>query len=145
MTKVLTSFVALRLYEDGLLAFDDPVSDYIPSFGRTWNIAVDSEDGPDRIDYCSFLSGKTATYDYRLIPAREPIRIKHLMSETSASSMTSSPNMRSCSEEAYLAEQMGLLNPVVPADGWITFPTGPGWGAEWDWERFKKSTVDVWE
>ena len=83
MTKVLTSFVALRLYEDGLLAFDDPVSDYIPSFGRTWNIAVDSEDGPDRIDYCSFLSGKTATYDYRLIPAREPIRIKHLMSETS--------------------------------------------------------------
>ena len=62
MTKVLTSFVALRLYEDGLLAFDDVVSGYIPSFDRAWNIAVDSEDGPDRIEYCSFLSGKTSLH-----------------------------------------------------------------------------------
>ena len=62
MTKVLTSFVALRLYEEGLFDFEDPVSKYIPSFDRSWDIVVDSKSGPESIDYKSFLTGR----DYRL-------------------------------------------------------------------------------
>ena len=42
-------------------------------------------------------------------------------------------------------KSMGMTNPVIPNKGRISPPEGPGWGAEWDWERFKKSTVDVWE
>ena len=38
MTKVLTCFTALRLYEEGLLKLQDPVSDYIPSFDRVWRV-----------------------------------------------------------------------------------------------------------
>ena len=44
MTKVLTSFVALRMYEEGLFDFEDEVSQYIPSFDRDWDIVVDSDD-----------------------------------------------------------------------------------------------------
>ena len=43
MTKVLTSFVALRLYEEGLFDLEDRVSKYIPSFDRPWDIVRDSE------------------------------------------------------------------------------------------------------
>ena len=42
MTKVLTSFVALRLYEEGLFDFEDPVGKYIASFDRSWDIVIDS-------------------------------------------------------------------------------------------------------
>lgn len=41
MTKVLTSFIALRLYEEELFELDDPVSQFIPSFDRAWDIVVD--------------------------------------------------------------------------------------------------------
>ncbi|MEE2657251.1 MAG: enolase C-terminal domain-like protein [Candidatus Latescibacterota bacterium] len=36
---------------------------------------------------------------------------------------------------------IGLLNPPVPVSGQITTPAGPGWGAEWDWTRFKRARV----
>lgn len=39
-------------------------------------------------------------------------------------------------------EQIGLQNPVVPVAGKITAPDGPGWGAEWDWDRFRRRTVE---
>ena len=34
--------------------------------------------------------------------------------------------------------EIGLLNPPLPADGVITPPAGPGWGAEWDRPYFEK-------
>jgi CubicO group peptidase (beta-lactamase class C family) len=83
MTKVLTSFVALRLYEDGLFKLDDAVGDYIPSFERDWEIVVDCESGGETIDYRSFLTGETTTLHYKRVGSKEPMRIKHLMSETS--------------------------------------------------------------
>lgn len=37
--------------------------------------------------------------------------------------------------------EIGLLNPPVPENGHITPPYNPGWGAEWDWEFFKKKRI----
>ena len=35
----------------------------------------------------------------------------------------------------------GLVNAPLIRDGCIAPPDGPGWGAEWDEERFRKLTV----
>ena len=40
-----------------------------------------------------------------------------------------------------MGEEIGLLNPIRPVMGWVTPPKGPGWGAEWDWKRFKSKRV----
>jgi L-alanine-DL-glutamate epimerase-like enolase superfamily enzyme len=40
-------------------------------------------------------------------------------------------------------KEIGLLNPPLPQHGHITPPTGPGWGAEWDWDYFKKTRKAV--
>ena len=83
MTKVLTSFVALRLYEEGLFDLEDPVSKYIPSFDRSWDIVVDSDSGPERIDYKSFLTGEILNLGFKREKSTKPMLIKHLMSESS--------------------------------------------------------------
>lgn len=38
-------------------------------------------------------------------------------------------------------KEIGLLNPPVPQDGYITPPSAPGWGAQWDWATFNKVKV----
>ena len=38
-------------------------------------------------------------------------------------------------------KEIGLENPVVPINGHIKAPDGPGWGAVWDFGRFKKKLV----
>lgn len=38
-------------------------------------------------------------------------------------------------------KEFGLENPVVPVNGHIKAPDGPGWGAVWDSDRFKKKLV----
>jgi hypothetical protein len=77
MTKVLTCFTALRLYEDGLFKLEDEVADYIPSFRREWRIVrPDGEgsesssplvagwsswkraEGVERVDYFAFLKAR---------------------------------------------------------------------------------------
>lgn len=35
-------------------------------------------------------------------------------------------------------KEIGLLNPPLPRQGRITPPSGPGWGAEWDWAYFER-------
>ena len=44
-------------------------------------------------------------------------------------------------EGAKMAEEIGLMNPAVPDEGWVTFPDAPGWGAEWDWKQFENKRV----
>lgn len=39
------------------------------------------------------------------------------------------------------ATEIGLLNPLEIVDGHVTPPSGPGWGAEWDWDYFQKRIV----
>ncbi len=38
-------------------------------------------------------------------------------------------------------KEIGMQNPVVPVDGYVAPPLGPGWGAEWDWAYFRKHVV----
>ena len=83
MTKVLTSFVALQLYEEGLFDLEDRVSKYIPSFDRPWDIVRDSENGSESIDYKSFLTGQTLNLNFHREKSAQPMLIKHLMSESS--------------------------------------------------------------
>ncbi len=42
---------------------------------------------------------------------------------------------------AQMGEEIGLLNPIRPEAGWVSPPAGPGWGSEWDWNRFKRKRV----
>jgi CubicO group peptidase (beta-lactamase class C family) len=65
MTKPITSVAAMMLHEEGAFELTDPVSDFIPSFAdmRVYNGGSDL---------------KPVT-----IPAREPVRIWHLMTHTS--------------------------------------------------------------
>ncbi len=42
------------------------------------------------------------------------------------------------------AEVWGMTNKPIVADGHLLPPDGPGWGAEWDWDRFNEMTVEVY-
>jgi L-alanine-DL-glutamate epimerase-like enolase superfamily enzyme len=42
-----------------------------------------------------------------------------------------------------LGKEIGLLNPPLPAAGRVTPPSGPGWGAVWDWDYFEKKRLAV--
>jgi len=87
MTKVLTSTIALMLHDRGLLRLDDPVGDYIPSYDRDWLVVrrADKRDTGYRgeIEIGNLALGTTTTVAYAAEPARETMRIRHLMSETS--------------------------------------------------------------
>lgn len=63
-TKLATSCAVLQLVERGLLGLDDPVGDYIPAL-RTLQV---------------LRPGATSLADTE--PAREPVRIKHLLTHT---------------------------------------------------------------
>ena len=45
--------------------------------------------------------------------------------------------------DAKNGEPWGMTNTPPIVDGHIVPPDGPGWGAEWDWERFAAMTVEV--
>jgi L-alanine-DL-glutamate epimerase-like enolase superfamily enzyme len=44
---------------------------------------------------------------------------------------------------AEMGQAIGLMNPVIPVNGSVTYPDAPGWGAEWDWKQFEKKRVAV--
>ena len=44
---------------------------------------------------------------------------------------------------AEMGEQIGLLNPVRPLKGQVSYPDAPGLGYEWDRVRFEKQRVAV--
>ena len=44
---------------------------------------------------------------------------------------------------AAMGEAIGLMNPVVPVNGAVTYPAAPGWGTEWDWKQFEKKRVAI--
>lgn len=41
-----------------------------------------------------------------------------------------------------VGKEIGMLNPLKPEKGHITPPEGPGWGAEWDLDYFRKKVVE---
>lgn len=42
-----------------------------------------------------------------------------------------------------VGREVGMLNPPVPAGGFLAPPDLPGWGARWDEDLFRKKTVEV--
>lgn len=40
-------------------------------------------------------------------------------------------------------KEIGLLNPPLPQAGQMTPPSAPGWGAEWDWDYFRRTRTAV--
>jgi CubicO group peptidase (beta-lactamase class C family) len=63
-TKLVTSCAALQLHEQGRFGLDDPVGDYIPALK---NLRV-------------LRPGATSVDD--TVPAREPVRVRHLLTHT---------------------------------------------------------------
>eukprot|EP00755_Sulcionema_specki_P034057 Sspe_Gene.20850::Locus_7695_Transcript_1_1_Confidence_1.000_Length_2172::g.20850::m.20850 len=85
MTKVLTSTVALILHEKHSdFRLDDPVSKYIPSFARKWEVVEESSSADAREVQCTaFASGVVTTVRYATRPANSTMLVKHLMCECS--------------------------------------------------------------
>lgn len=84
MTKVQTSCVAMMLAEKGWLSFDDPVSKYVASFDREWQVVgVDGADDDQELEHYDAMTGQTRSVRYRLTPAKEAMLVKHLASEHS--------------------------------------------------------------
>jgi len=62
------------------------VQDYIPSFNRQWDVCESaSPDDPtaSSIFYESFLTGSSVPISYKTRPAKETMKVKHLMGESS--------------------------------------------------------------
>ena len=68
--KMYTATAAMMLFERGVIALDDPVSDYIPAFA---NVRVRSSD---------------ANGSESLVPAQTPITLYHLLTHTSGLTVT---------------------------------------------------------
>jgi CubicO group peptidase (beta-lactamase class C family) len=83
MTKVMTSTIALMLYEKGCFKLNDPVSKFIPSFDREFSIVSACTDSDKSVNYHDMLSGKDHKISYKEIPSTKPMLIKHCMSESS--------------------------------------------------------------
>ncbi|MEX2650414.1 MAG: serine hydrolase domain-containing protein [Alphaproteobacteria bacterium] len=87
MTKVLTSTVALMLYEKGLFKLNDPVGKYLPSFDRDWTVVWEADEADaaplGELRVHNMALGRSTTVRYAGAPARNLMRIKHLMTETS--------------------------------------------------------------
>lgn len=67
MTKPVTSVAILRLYEQGALGLDEPVSAYLPGF--------------DALEVLTSVD--LATGEYTAAPATTPMTVRHLLSHTS--------------------------------------------------------------
>ena len=62
----------------------------------------------------------------------------HLMC---AISNTSSYEYFSNGSRDIIGQEIGLLNPPVPEEGYVVPPSTPGWRAAWDWSYFEKRCV----
>ena len=87
MTKVLTSTVALMLYDKGLFQLNDPVGSYLPSFDREWTVVREADQGETsplgEVDIYNMALGTSSTVKYSGDRTENVMRIKHLMTETS--------------------------------------------------------------
>ncbi len=93
-TKLVTSCAALQLVEQGRIGLDDPVGSYIPALGELRVLRA----GATRIDDTE--------------PAREPVRIRHLLTHTAgftyAFTQPGTPIARAYQEARILHPQFDL-------------------------------------
>ncbi len=107
MTKPVTSVAIMRLFEEGKLKLDDPVSKYLPDF--------------DNLQVITKFNEADATYETR--PAKRPMTIRHLLTHTSGLGYGFSNPIESRLTEATKKEvwQLPLLND--PGDKWNYSPS----------------------
>jgi CubicO group peptidase (beta-lactamase class C family) len=90
-TKIVTSVAAMQLYEQGRFKLDDPVADYIPAFADMQVLTPDA----------------TSTAD--VVPATEPMRIRHILSHSAGLSY-GFIEPESVVDQAYAAAGIDILN-----------------------------------
>ena len=88
-TKALTSVAVLSLFEEGKLSLGDPVSRFIPAFGKT-TVSVRGENG------------------VTVVPARRPITIRDLLTHTAGISYGVQPEIASQYEQRGLGPAAGF-------------------------------------
>ena len=116
MTKVVTAAAALRLVQDGVIALDDPVATWLPELGAPR--VLPHPDAP--------------LEDAR--PARRPITVRHLLTNTSGyGMMTSDSPLRTAMVDAGV--EAGAEPVPLGAQDWLdalaalplAFEPGEGW------------------
>ncbi len=92
-SKAITSAAVLILIEEGKIGIDEPVSHFIPTFAKT-TVAVRDEFG------------------VKMVPAKGPITIRHLLTHTAGISYGTDPQVR----DQYAAKGLG----PAAGFGWYT-------------------------
>ncbi len=70
MTKPITSVAVMMLYEEGHFRLSDPVANYIPAFR-------------DPVVLADRSGGSGSSSEWKVVPAKRPITIRHLLTHTS--------------------------------------------------------------
>lgn len=118
MTKPVTSVAAMMLYEEGGFQLSDPVGRFIPSFA-------------DMRLYVAGPASKPLT-----VAAREPVRIRHLLTHTSG--LTYGFHRVHVVDEMYRAAGFEWATPpgkdlAACCDAWASLPLLFEPGAEWNY------------
>lgn len=83
-TKVFTMVAAMQLIEQGKLSLKDKLSDYLPEY-KDMKVVMDF-DLSDFVKGAKFINGWPSEAEYKTKPAKNAIRIEHLMSMTAGMS-----------------------------------------------------------
>lgn len=120
-TKPVLGVAAMMAIEEGLIRPNDPVSQYIPEFADM-QVAVLKE--PTDEDISPFRFDRRNPPEHRLVPAKTPVTIKHLLTHTSgvaSGGLGSSLSQRN--ERTTLAEYIPKIGASVldfqPGSRWV--------------------------
>jgi CubicO group peptidase (beta-lactamase class C family) len=87
LTKAVVAVAAMMLVEDGKLNLDDPVSRYIPEFGKSRQVRVLKPGSPPApftaIPGPPTISKEWGEPQYEMVPAARPITLRMLLTHTS--------------------------------------------------------------
>ena len=107
MTKPITSVAIMILFEEGKLKLDDPVSKYLPGF--------------ENLQVITSFNEKDATYETR--PAKRPMTIRHLLTNTSGIAYAFTNRIEARLTEATKKEYWSLPLVNDPGDKWNYGPS----------------------
>lgn len=82
-SKVFGGAVALDLQAQGKLSLEDPVSKYIPSFGREWSVLREDDNGSQTVEVFDAIAQESKEFRYSSESNGVQMQVKHLLSETS--------------------------------------------------------------
>jgi CubicO group peptidase (beta-lactamase class C family) len=114
-SKAVTSTAIMMLQEEGKLLIDDPVSKYIPEFGKA-RVAVQSEDKDAK--------------GYSLVPLKRPITLRDLLTHTAGISYGTGPAAAEYKAAGisgwFLADKTMPIGDVIKNLATLPFDAQPG-------------------